>query len=606
MQVSCPKCLKYFVVGMPFAAPPSAPPPSAPVVPPPPPVVQRKINPPPTPPTKAAIQTSAPRSAPAVRVSPRPAASTPKQGASAGKVVLAIFLVAIIGGVFALGLYLGSNPSGSGEKVAQSKDPGNSDGPALENKKPETKNSTPDAEPKKTNAKTNGPDTTKPVPVVETKQPPLENKKPAVESKKSPEDPPTVPVNVDPPAKVEPPRSANIPGVDKKMIDEAIDRGIVFLRKSHGDLVGMPEFQMGYIALAGLALVETYNPKLDPKKDAYIQKLAGLVRVMAPENQRTYDNSVAILFLDRLGDKQDEPLIKLMGLRLIASQDLNGGWGYPTRTLRDIEAGVFLDYLLRNRLPNKGGPKDLKPKMLVTVNMLSDSLRASPSVAINVTPENRHDFHFKEERSVYTDNSNTQFALLGLWAARRHGIPSERALLLGSARFISDKDNPGGGWAYRICQGTTQDAMTCVGLIALALGHGAAGATLEANPDFKKPKTNLLADPHIERGFRALHPFIGSPKVDLDSARTENYYFLWCVERVAMLYNVQKIGGKDWYAWGAQSFIKSQEEDGSWHGQHYRGVSKISDTCFALFFLRRSNLVQDLTEKLELFQAIEN
>lgn len=32
-------------------------------------------------------------------------------------------------------------------------------------------------------------------------------------------------------------------------------------------------------------------------------------------------------------------------------------------------------------------------------------------------------------------------------------------------------------------------------------------------------------------------------------------YYLWSVERVAMLYNLQLIGQKDWYRWGADHLI---------------------------------------------------
>ena len=37
--------------------------------------------------------------------------------------------------------------------------------------------------------------------------------------------------------------------------------------------------------------------------------------------------------------------------------------------------------------------------------------------------------------ATHDDNSNSQFALLALWAARRHGVAGERALLLADQRF---------------------------------------------------------------------------------------------------------------------------------------------------------------------------
>src|SRR5207302_4089676 len=45
------------------------------------------------------------------------------------------------------------------------------------------------------------------------------------------------------------------------------------------------------------------------------------------------------------------------------------------------------------------------------------------------------------------DNSNTQFAILGLWAARRHGVPVEKALARADSRFRTSQ-NGDGGWGY--------------------------------------------------------------------------------------------------------------------------------------------------------------
>src|SRR5207244_11680050 len=50
------------------------------------------------------------------------------------------------------------------------------------------------------------------------------------------------------------------------------------------------------------------------------------------------------------------------------------------------------------------------------------------------------------------DNSNTQFAVLALWAARRHGIPVEKALARAEARFRNSQ-NADGGWGYRLATG---------------------------------------------------------------------------------------------------------------------------------------------------------
>jgi len=78
----------------------------------------------------------------------------------------------------------------------------------------------------------------------------------------------------------------------------------------------------------------------------------------------------------------------------------------------------------------------------------------------------------------------------------------------------------------------------------------------------------------------------------------QNLYFLWSLERVAVLYNLPTIGDKDWYRWGAQVLVGNQGNKGNWTNGGYVGSTSIIDTCMALLFLKRANLVKDLTAKL--------
>jgi hypothetical protein len=73
------------------------------------------------------------------------------------------------------------------------------------------------------------------------------------------------------------------------------------------------------------------------------------------------------------------------------------------------------------------------------------------------------------------------------------------------------------------------------------------------------------------------------------------YYFLWSLERAAVAYGLDSIGGKDWYTWGADFLVADQEKDGSWQGVHGEYGA---DTCFALLFLRRADLAKDLSSKM--------
>jgi hypothetical protein len=195
-----------------------------------------------------------------------------------------------------------------------------------------------------------------------------------------------------------------------------------------------------------------------------------------------------------------------------------------------------------------------------------------------------------------TDNSNTQFALLALWAAQRYDVPMHRTLNLIVRRFLTSQ-NPNGSWNYHYRFGgapqhesfSSVGAMTCVGLIGLAVGHGLAQPLPAGQP---------VQDPRILKALTALYQMIGHPSDRLMKLPMQNSYFLWSVERVAVLYNLPTIGDKDWYRWGAHVLVTNQQADGNWSGGGYHGSSPTLDTCLALLFLKRANLAKDLTEKL--------
>jgi hypothetical protein len=143
-------------------------------------------------------------------------------------------------------------------------------------------------------------------------------------------------------------------------------------------------------------------------------------------------------------------------------------------------------------------------------------------------------------------------------------------------------------------------------LLSLAIGRGLKLATPGAALAAKK-------DVHVLKGFVALSPRIGRATGRMDkSVPFYDLYYLWSLERVAMLYDLQLIGGKDWYRWGAESLVGNQARGGWWTGmsplsewagrKNYDYRASLS-TAFALLFLKRSHPMKDLTPKLALTGA---
>ncbi|HTU22850.1 MAG TPA: hypothetical protein VMG10_32725 [Gemmataceae bacterium] len=516
-----------------------------------------------------------------------------------------------------------------------------------------------------------------------------------------------------------------LPAEEQDAINDAILRGVDYLKRTQQPSGTWAKpgagHQLGYAVLPALTLLESGVPPSDP----IIRQAARYVRARALKIDRTYELSLSILFLDRLGDRKDKKIIQAFALRLIAGQSMTGGWGYKCPNLpgpTQMDLLVALRHLdpWPNGMPgnagNPGGmpglaggagknPGDLDPLTRVpgapslrgtTGQSGTPSLSGSTSrgggnesssrsggfvvgsfgealspqelapvppsrwrdclglgildggdlqpldgdpkaragqkdppakpdgrakaerpklkkrfviperlrrltvfqdlpplhIQVEDPPDKRHDLFL-----MTTDNSNTQLAILALWTAQRYDVPMHRTLNLIVRRFLTSQ-NLDGSWDYDyhfggnvLGRSASSPAMTCVGLIGLAVGHGLAQPAAAGR---------LVQDPRILKGLSAVYRTIGKPSNPPMKMKPpmQNLYFLWSVERVAVLYNLPRIGDKSWYRWGAQVLVANQEAQGSWAGGGYPGSSSTVDTCLALLFLKRANLAKDLAAKL--------
>jgi hypothetical protein len=208
------------------------------------------------------------------------------------------------------------------------------------------------------------------------------------------------------------------------------------------------------------------------------------------------------------------------------------------------------------------------------------------------------------------DNSNTQFAMLALWAARRHDVPIARAMALVDQRFRASQLY-NGAWNYHFHgDGDGKPSMICVGLLGLALGKGSAADFVPKNAKATDPavagKRSVGMDGQMRKGFESLSPHLQPQRPDgMFLPANVSLYFIWSVERVGVLYDLHHIGPYDWYQWGVDLLLPTQLGSGSWQTKSYPGSNATIDTSFALLFLKRVNLVQDLTDSLLQLQGID-
>ncbi|HYH63877.1 MAG TPA: hypothetical protein VD866_04195, partial [Urbifossiella sp.] len=195
-----------------------------------------------------------------------------------------------------------------------------------------------------------------------------------------------------------------------------------------------------------------------------------------------------------------------------------------------------------------------------------------------------------------TDNSNTHFATIGLWAARRHEVPTERTFALLNRRFQTSQAADG-SWGYDFsAEGKSggSPALTCVALLGLAIGHA---LDLDKNENVRPEQ-----DPRILKAFKMLGGRVGAPTGFVGNRPTPKevggLYYLWALERIAVLYDVTQLDNKDWYKWGAEILCTHQKANGSWEDGGYPADHPAINTALAVLFLKRANLTPDLSKRL--------
>lgn len=409
------------------------------------------------------------------------------------------------------------------------------------------------------------------------------------------------------------------PGATPKEIDRAIQGGTAALKATYGKGVpagtGGGDNTVGAACLAGLALLEAGTPVNDPA----VKVITDAVRAASYTQSRTYGIALCLMYLDRFGDPADVPLIQMLAARLIVGQTSGGGWGYTC--CADVPA-TDADWLRANLKPAQlvAGGAGKPPKFHPDAEKYGQALTAAKGQA-NVG-------------AAGDDNSNTQFAVIAVWMARKHGAPVDGTLDLVEKRFLASQEARTGNWPYNGGGiGGGSPAMYCAGLLGMATGLARREERRKADPPAPKPEApkpdkptdpfynppavkepvkKAPARPADERDLVVQRAFAGLGLTIADQIRSGkgllfageagghgngDLYFLWSLERVGVVYGVDKIGGFDWYDIGATALVRSQNADGTWTVGGSYGVTV--NTPFAVLFLCRSNLARDLSSKVQ-------
>jgi len=355
------------------------------------------------------------------------------------------------------------------------------------------------------------------------------------------------------------------PKVDQKRVNEAIEKGVAWLRKAdRSQVYGSTELTLWTLLHAGV-----------PETDALFKQL--LAEVLGLEPYSTYAVSLQAMILEELDRVKHQRRIAQCAQFLVDNQSSKGWWGYgkPTPFVDQIPAPTAgtrrREVATPGTKPKKGEPPvRLKPPVLQT---------------IQIKKKRDGDPH---------DNSNSQYAALGLRACHDAGIVFEKQVIelarkwwveSAHAEQNSKEGYPPMGWGYteRGCNPTGCGAMTAGAVGALVIYDYMLDENAQKSLPWKR-------DPAVMGGMNWLAKNFTVTKnagwCDVGGEPGPHYYYLYALERAGVLYGTEWIGKHEWYPEGANLLLQSQKGDGSWGGVNTWDAH--SDTCFAILFLRRA------------------
>jgi len=195
------------------------------------------------------------------------------------------------------------------------------------------------------------------------------------------------------------------------------------------------------------------------------------------------------------------------------------------------------------------------------------------------------------EGSRDEDMSATQFCLLALREASRTGYPvSQVAPNTWENSLLACKRHqwPNGAIAYQTTKYPWTAGMTAAGTASMIICK--EQLSLEGRP------VPVWVDPSIENGLKFLGTVFDVETNRFDEKGGEkahrrnyyHYYHLYTLERLGALANKRVFGGKSWYTRGAAFLLKEQAKSGAWTDNSCMDPEDVLGTCFALLFLKRA------------------
>jgi hypothetical protein len=328
-----------------------------------------------------------------------------------------------------------------------------------------------------------------------------------------------------------------------KTSDDAVRGAVAFLRSKSA--------QFAKESKSDELLLWTYAMGGVPESDPEFQ--SGLKAVLEKKLEKTYNVALMAMLLEELDRVKYQKRIAQCAQYLLDNQCANGQWSYG-------DPSIFVE--------------------TVTVPPPMPKGKGVRKVALSK----------KRDGPAAGDNSNTMYALLGLRASYDAGIVLPATSIELAAKWWRDTQSKTSpvkapavapeGWCYSRHEHKPYGSMTAGGVGSLAICDYLLGR------DPKKDRELQCGMEWLAKNFSvAYNPGPYEHANFEDNSQHQVYYYLYALERAAILTGSEQIGGFAWYPRAAQSLMDTQRPDGSWKSA---SGSEVNDTCFAVLTLRKA------------------
>ncbi len=258
-----------------------------------------------------------------------------------------------------------------------------------------------------------------------------------------------------------------------------------------------------------------------------------------------------------------------------------------------------LDFLRRYRAEDLDSvyAVSLHTMALAAANEEKDKIRLTANVQwlenAQIKPSDRVSWpgtwSYTSKKTSQGDNSNSQYALLGLNAASEVGIPVKPEVWKLARDYWTSAQKRSGGWAYTPNSDAESGSMTCAGVSSMVItglrrfagterlvgdriencGSGGFDRRVQAGVDWLASRFTVESNP-------------GSP------LGIWKFYYLYGLERAGRLSGIRYFGSRDWYREGALELVREQDRlQGFWRGRDNIERDPVIATSFALLFLAK-------------------